>query len=64
MFGNQFPAYCTNPLAQTLRAVEALATDVGYARRYAEFRRAMVYGETIEYAACMETLQELTQQLC
>jgi hypothetical protein len=43
VFGNQFPAYRVNPLVETLRAVEALEADPGYARRYAEFRRDMVY---------------------
>jgi hypothetical protein len=50
-YGNQFPAYRENPLRETLRAVEGLAADPGYARRYAEFQRLMVYGSEVEYAA-------------
>jgi hypothetical protein len=63
VFGNQSPAYRDNPMAETLRALQALASDPGYARRYAAFRRDMVYGDTVEYAACMATLGALTEQL-
>jgi hypothetical protein len=41
IFGNQFPAYRADPMAETLRAVEALGFDSGYAQRYAEFQRDM-----------------------
>jgi hypothetical protein len=30
-FGNQFPAYRVNPMAETLRALEALALDPSHA---------------------------------
>src|SRR5262249_384120 len=63
VFGNQFPAYRAHPMAETLRAIEALESDLGYARRYAEFRRDMVYGDTVEYAACLSTLSELARLL-
>ena len=63
VFGNQFPAYRANPIAETLCAMQALEADPGYAQRYAEFCRLMVYGETAEYAACMGTLGALTEQL-
>jgi predicted nucleotidyltransferase component of viral defense system len=63
VFGNQFPAYRANPMAETLRAIQALEAEPGYAQRYAEFCRLMVYGETAEYAACMATLGALTEQL-
>jgi hypothetical protein len=62
-YGNQFPAYRENPMRETLRAVEGLAADPGYARRYAEFQRLMVYGEKVEYAICIGTLQDLAGQL-
>jgi hypothetical protein len=63
VFGNQFPAYRVNPLAETLRALEALELDPGHARRYADFCRDMVYGDTVEYAACLSTLSELARLL-
>ena len=62
-YGNQFPAYRENPLRETLCAVEGLAADPGFARRYAEFQRLMVYGAKVEYAACVETLRDLAGQL-
>jgi hypothetical protein len=58
-YGNQFPAYRENPMRETLRAVEVLAAEPGYAKRYAEFRRLMVYGSVVEYPACADTLQNL-----
>jgi hypothetical protein len=62
-YGNQFPAYRENPLQETLRAVEGLAADPGYARRYEEFQRLMVYGSEVEYAACIGTLKEFSGRL-
>ena len=62
-YGNQFPAYRENPMRETLRAVEGLAADPGYARRYGEFERAMVYGTAVEYAACIDTLRKLSDRL-
>ena len=44
-YGHQFPAYRNDPLAETQRAVEGIAADVGFAASYATFRRDMVYGE-------------------
>ena len=58
-YGNQFPAYRENPLRETLRAIEGLAADSSYARRYEEFQRLMVYGARVEYAACIGTLRDL-----
>jgi len=57
-YGNQFPAYRENPLRETLRAIEGLAADPGYARRYAEFQRLMVYGAKVEYSTCIGTLRD------
>ena len=62
-YGNQFPAYRENPLRETLRAVEGLAGDPGYARRYAEFQRLMVYGSNLEYGACITTIRDLAERL-
>ena len=36
-YGHQFPAYREDPLAETLRAVDGLAADPGFAGRYAHF---------------------------
>jgi hypothetical protein len=62
VFGNQFPAYRVNPLAETLRAIAALEVRSGYRRRYTDFCRDMVYGVAPEYAACIGTLAELRAQ--
>ena len=61
-YGNQFPAYRDNPMRETLRAVEGLAADTGYARQYAEFQRLMMYGDEAEYAARIGTLRKLSQR--
>jgi predicted nucleotidyltransferase component of viral defense system len=62
-YGNQFPAYREDPTRETLRTVEELAGDPGYARKYSEFERSMVYGDRIEYAACTRTLLELSAHI-
>ena len=53
----------TNPMAETLRAIQALACDPSDTRRYADFCRDVVYGATIEYAVCMPTPGELSERL-
>jgi Nucleotidyl transferase AbiEii toxin, Type IV TA system len=58
-YGHHFPAYRDSPLAETVRAVEGLAADHGFATRHATFQRDMVYGEAVDYAACVATLGEL-----
>jgi predicted nucleotidyltransferase component of viral defense system len=59
VYGNQFPAYRENPLRETLRAVEGLVADPGYAQRYREFQRLMVFGEKPEFATAMGTVADL-----
>lgn len=58
VFGNKFPPYRDNPMVETLRAIAALRTDSGYAQSYARLLQDMVYGEKIDYAACLGTLNE------
>jgi NAD(P)-dependent dehydrogenase (short-subunit alcohol dehydrogenase family) len=53
----------SSPSAFPPMAVEGLATDPGYARRYGEFQRLMVYGSGVEYRICIDTLRELSRQL-
>ena len=60
-YGNQFPAYRDDPLAQTRQTIDRLAQDTVYRERYEEFERLMVYGPRIGFAACLETLLELGQ---
>lgn len=57
--GDEFPAYRDNPLAQTLKAVDLIAADAGFAVAYATFRRDMVYGEGPEFAIAVATLKTL-----
>lgn len=63
IFGNQFPAYRDDPLAETRRAVQALASDIRYARSYAEFNRDMVYGDRPPYVEAMATISALAEGL-
>jgi hypothetical protein len=62
-YGNQFPAYREDPLRETLRAVEGLASDAGYARQYGDFQRLMVYDTPLRYEACVGTLKEFVEML-
>jgi hypothetical protein len=62
-YGDQFPAYRDNPLAETLRAVEGIAADPRFAADYATFRRDMVYGEGPYFATALQTLKRIAQEL-
>lgn len=62
-YGHQFPAYRDDPIRETLRAVEGLAASPEYASRFATFRRDMVFGDEIEFTACVATLKELAGDL-
>lgn len=63
VFGNQFPAYRDNPIAETRKAISAFETDPDYAQSYEAFQRYMVYGEAIDFASCLSTLKELAEHL-
>lgn len=58
-FGNQHPSYRDDPVRETLRAIATLEADADYAREYDRFQRLMVYGDSIDYGAGMETLRAL-----
>jgi predicted nucleotidyltransferase component of viral defense system len=62
-FENQFPAYRDDPLKETRRAVEALASDAPYALRYAEFLQIMVYGDHPGYREAIATVASLARSL-
>ena len=62
-YGHQFPAYRENPVAETVRAVEGLATDPEYARRYESFRRDMVYGDSPELGIALATITDIARAL-
>lgn len=62
-YGHQFPAYRENPISETLRAVAGLKSDPDFAKRYAAFRRDMVYGESPEFETALATITSLAGQL-
>jgi hypothetical protein len=62
-YGNQFPAYREDPMRETLQAIEGLAADPAYARRYEEFQRLMVYGAGVNFGSCMGVVEELADRL-
>ena len=62
-YGHQFPAYRADPVAETLRAVDGLAADPGFASRHAAFQRNMVYGESADFETAVTTLAALAAQL-
>ncbi len=63
VYGHQFPAYCDDPMRETRRAVEALASDKQYAERYALFQRDMVYSGGPEYKDALTTIAALADLL-
>jgi len=62
-YGHQFPAYRENPIGETQRAVAGIAAGSDFAKRYAAFRREMVYGESPEFGLAMSTIKALAGQL-
>jgi predicted nucleotidyltransferase component of viral defense system len=62
-YGDQFPAYRDDPLAETLRAVECIGADPGFASAYATFQRDMVYGEAPDFEVAVATLRTLGEPL-
>jgi hypothetical protein len=63
-YGHRFPAYRNNPVAETRRAVAGLASEAGFAARYATFVRDMVYGkERPEFGTALATITALAGRL-
>jgi predicted nucleotidyltransferase component of viral defense system len=62
-FGSQFPAYLSDSLAQTKRALAALKSGAHYAQRYDEFVQLMVYGDKPPYLAALTTIVGLVRRL-
>ncbi len=62
-FGSQFPAYLSDPLAQTKRALTALKSGAHYAQRYDEFVQLMVYGDKPPYLSALATIAGLVRRL-
>jgi len=61
--GEKFPAYQKDPVGETVKAIEGIAADAGYAAGYAAFHRDMVYGDVPEFEAAVRTLTTLAQHL-
>ena len=62
-YGHKFPAYRDNPIAETLRAADALPSDIQFAGQYEEFLRDMVYGEHVGFETALATTLELAELL-
>jgi predicted nucleotidyltransferase component of viral defense system len=62
-YGNQFPAYRQDPLAETRQALAAIAIDNAYAAGFSAFQRDMVFGDRVSFAAGLATLGEITERL-
>lgn len=62
-YGDGFPAYRADPLAETLRAVEGIAGDANFTTDYVTFRRDMVYGAAPDFTTAIVTLKALAEPL-
>ena len=62
-YGDEFPAYRDDPLAETLRTVEGIAVGADFASDYANFKRDMVYGDAPDSATAVATLEGLAEPL-
>jgi Nucleotidyl transferase AbiEii toxin, Type IV TA system len=61
--GRHFPAHRDHPVAETLKAIEGIATDAKFMADYANFCRDMVYGDSPEFADAVATLRTLAAHL-
>jgi hypothetical protein len=62
-YGHQFPAYRENPVLETRKAVAGLRADARFPKRYEDFLRDMVYGETLEFDEAVVTVSEIAERL-
>jgi len=62
-YGKDYPAYGTDPLTETLKAIDGIAGDKGFAESYATFSRDMVYGDKPDFETAIDTLKALAGQL-
>jgi predicted nucleotidyltransferase component of viral defense system len=62
-YGRDFPAYETDPLTETLKAIDGISADEGFAKNYATFSRDMVYGDGPDFKTTVATLNGLGEQL-
>lgn len=60
-YGEEFPAYRENPLAETLKAIDGIASDADFVRNYETFQRDMVYGDAPTFAMALQTLKSLAE---
>lgn len=61
--GDRFPAWKTDPLGETLRAIEGIPKDKVFMDGYAAFQRDMVYGDKPDFTTAMGTLNALAEHL-
>lgn len=62
-YGHQFPAYRENPIRETLRAVEGLASEARFAEAYKAFLRDMVYGDAPDFKTALASVALLADLL-
>jgi predicted nucleotidyltransferase component of viral defense system len=55
--GGSFPAYQADPLGETLRAVETMATHRAFSAEYSNLMDAMVYGDKPAFEDAMEVVR-------
>jgi hypothetical protein len=61
--GRDFPAYQANPLGETLKSIEGIATSEDFAKEYAAFSHDMVYGDAPNFQTAIATLRTLAEHL-
>jgi len=62
-YGHQFPAYRDDPMRETLRAVERITEDAGFAAGYKTLLRDMVYGDAAEFEVAMAVLKTIADRV-
>lgn len=61
--GEKFPAYQQDPVGETVKAIEGIATDPEYAANYATFCRDMVHGDAPDFGQAVTTLKAIAEHI-
>ena len=58
-----FPAYQADPVTETVKAIEGIASSAQAAVDYANFSRDMVYGDAVDFETAVGTLRNFAKHL-
>lgn len=60
---DDYPAYKADPRAETLRAIEIMSSDAGFAEDYRELLGDLVYGDKPEFSSAFAAIQRFARRI-